>query len=388
MDTTHVSTTAAESARTVPITLLPFSDLKLAIQRQFNKIKGHPAYRSAVSRDELWDLYLASFPEGSNPMFRERTEHDCSSCRSFVKNVGSLVVIVDGELVTIWDVEVGGQYQPVVDALAAFVKASPIENIFLHGQHPVSVDKNFEEAATGVLTWEHLYVTLPDTMLAKNDQIGPRLSEARSSYDVMLRGLREITLDAVEIVQDLIAQNSLYRGAEKKALVDEFAKLKRAFNELVFDGEAEMFAWKQVTSNNWVCRIRNDVIGTLLVDLSEGVDLEKAVKTFEDKVSGTNYKRPTSLVTPKMRDAARAKVEELGLVSALERRFARLEDISINNVLFADRSVKPRLSGDVFDDIAVTTTPKNLDRIEEISIEKFITDVLPTATSVEGLVRE
>ncbi len=33
-----------------------------------------------VTGDELWDHYLASFPEGANPMFRERTEHDCSCC--------------------------------------------------------------------------------------------------------------------------------------------------------------------------------------------------------------------------------------------------------------------------------------------------------------------
>jgi hypothetical protein len=119
--------------------------------------------------------------------------------------------------------------------------------------------------------------------------------------------------------------------------------------------------------------------------LSSGVELERAVKSFEDKVSGTNYKRPTALVTPKMRDAARAAVEALGLMPSLERRFARLEDISIANVLFADRSVKPRLSGDVFDDIPVTTAPKNLDRVEEITIDRFLADVLPTATSVEVL---
>lgn len=370
--------------QTAVLPLVEFAVLKQAVQRRFNQIKDKPVYRSAVNRDELWAMYLASFPDGTNPMFRERTEHDCSSCRAFIKNVGSLVVIIDGEIQTMWDMEVGGQYQPVVDTLAMMVRACPIDNLFLHGQHPVSTDKNFEETAEGVRTWEHLHVTLPDTMLAKNDQIGPRLSEARSAYDVMLRSLREITLDAVETVQDLIGQNSLYRGEEKKPLVDEFARLKRTFDPLTSTRAQELFAWQQVTANAWVCRVRNDVVGTLLVDLSEGVDLEKAVKSFEDKVSGTNYKRPTALVTPKMRDAARAKIEELGLMPSLERRFARLEDISVNNVLWADRSAKQRLAGDVWDDIPTTgQQAKNFDRVEEITIEKFIADVLPTATSIE-----
>lgn len=38
-----------------------------------------------VARDEVWEHYLASFPPGTNQMFRERTEHDCSACRHFVQ---------------------------------------------------------------------------------------------------------------------------------------------------------------------------------------------------------------------------------------------------------------------------------------------------------------
>lgn len=30
-------------------------------------------------------------PAGTNPIFRERTEHDCSCCRNFVKNLGNVV---------------------------------------------------------------------------------------------------------------------------------------------------------------------------------------------------------------------------------------------------------------------------------------------------------
>ena len=38
-----------------------------------------------VDKDEMFAHYLASFPEGTNPMYRERTVHDCSCCRSFIK---------------------------------------------------------------------------------------------------------------------------------------------------------------------------------------------------------------------------------------------------------------------------------------------------------------
>jgi hypothetical protein len=240
------------------IELLPFIVLKQAIQRRFNQLAAGPVYRSAVDRDLLWNTYLDSFPEGTNPMYRERCEYDCSSCRAFIKNVGGLVALVDGEIATIWDIEVGGQFQPVVDALSELVKSSGIENIYLHGDHPVSTDKNHEMRDDGeVTTWEHLFVTLTPAMKAPSKDIGTRLGETRSAFDVMLRALREITLDAVETVQDLIAQNSLYRGAEKKALVDEFARLLRAFDQLPAHSiHSEIFVWKQVVERAWVCRFQ------------------------------------------------------------------------------------------------------------------------------------
>ena len=58
-------------------------------------------------------------------------------------------------------------------------------------------------------------------------------------------------------------------------------------------------------------------MGTLLIDLSNGVDLERAVKSYENIMAPSNYKRPTALITKKQIEAAQKKVEELGLTDAL-----------------------------------------------------------------------
>lgn len=64
-----------------------FHDLKMPVQKQFNRMAKHDLFVVDVNGDDLWQFYLAAFPAGSNPIYRERTEHDCSCCRQFVKNM-------------------------------------------------------------------------------------------------------------------------------------------------------------------------------------------------------------------------------------------------------------------------------------------------------------
>src|SRR6185295_12459619 len=59
---------------------------------------------TGVEGDSLYAEYLAAFPEGTNPLFKKQTEHDCSCCKQFIRRAG-LIVTVDerGELRTVWD---------------------------------------------------------------------------------------------------------------------------------------------------------------------------------------------------------------------------------------------------------------------------------------------
>ena len=226
-----------------------------------------------------------------------------------------------------------------------------------------------------VRKWDHFHVTIPKAYVKPKAAIAGILSAERSQRDVMFRALSEITIDAIDTVLDLISQNSLYRGEEHKHAVSGFRKLKIAFDQAATAEQREYFAWKaSCTAIPAIARIRNTSIGTLLVDLSEGIkDMEGAVRSFEAMVAPANYKRPTALVTPKMVEAAKAAVAELGLTSSLERRYAALSDISINNILFADRSAKRKITGDVFDDIATQASrKKTLNKIEEVPIAKFL----------------
>lgn len=366
---------------------MAFINFKHAVAKQFDTMRKHNLFVTQVEKDDLWATYLASFPEGANPIYRERTKHDCSCCRQFIRAVGNVVAIIDSKIVSIWDTpDVGPVYQPVANALSTLVKSKPIDNVFLTTERTAGQDKNFEQMVDRVQTWEHFFVNIPSQFVMRNEQIGPKLSDLRATHDVFLRGLQEIAPDAVDTVLELISQNSLYRGEEHRHTLNEFAKLQAQFKTM---DDQELFVWSRIASvSPAISRVRNTSIGTLLQDLSSGVELEDAVKKFEAMVAPANYKRPTALVSKAMVEKARTKIEELGLTSALERRYAKLSDISINNVLFADRSARKTMGVDVFDDIASDIrdkAPRESAKIENVPVDRFISEILPKATLLEVL---
>lgn len=362
-----------------------FNTFKLAVQRQFLKMSQSTLYTVSLDKDVLWDVYLMSFPEGTNPIYKERTEHDCQCCKQFIRTIGNVVSIDENNnLVSIWDVVLDNFYQEVANELSFFVKNHQINNIFLHNEKKIGTDFNyqiFEDKPN--ISWTHFHVQLPGEFIKQDFE--SVLSDYRADKDVLLRSLLTISKDSLDIVLDLIDQNSLYRGEENKFALESFRNLKTEFAK-VKNGKENTFCWSKIkTLPQSVTRIRNTSIGTLLQDLSEGKDLERSIAAFEAKVAPANYKRPTAPITKMMIEKAKQTINDLGLLSALDRRFAVPEDISITNVLFADGKAKTRIMDTVFDQLAdnIPTNIKNLDKVEEVNIEDFIANILPKATSLE-----
>ncbi len=375
-----------------------FNLFKNAVAKQFERMRGHDLFCVGVGRDELWDCYLESFPQGSNPTYRVRREHDCSCCRQFIRTMGGVVAVIDGHVETIWDnVDVGnGAYDIVSGEMAALVASRPIRDVFVHYEQYVGTDRNFEtKDGLNVATWNHFSAQLPErrnegrACVVAKASMATIQGDAKSLRDVFLRSLTEITSDAVEAVSEIIDNGALYRGNEYKNVVAKFATAQAQFNGLTTGTDRALFAWVNFDKvHASVARIKNTAIGTLLEDLSSGTELEGAVKRFETTiVAPANFKRSTALVSKKMVDEARAKVEALGLTEALERRRAVATDISARDVLFADRTARDVMrDGDVFAgvDTKRTHTQKRLAEAQsEMKIEDFIRDVLPTATGVE-----
>lgn len=364
---------------------IPFAD---KVRKQFDKIAKHDLYRVNLTKDEMWTTYLEAFPEGTNPIYLERTEHDCQTCRNFIKGVGNVVAIINDKIVSVWDVTSNDDYDIVAKAMSDLVHSRLILEPLLSSEKKAGAmqTKQFFENSSDIKTWNHFSCELPAKYVT--DEIPTKLGKISATKQVFTRGLEETTLDAFDTVLDLIAQKSLYKGDEHVTKIAEFRAFKVAYDKIKTDVKKNIFIWKNIKSP--AARFRNTVIGTLITDLSQGVELEIAVKSFETKVAPENYKRTTALVTPGMIKTAVAKIEELSIEPSLKRRFAEVEDITINNVLFADKETSALMKSELTDllmtDVRKNVSSKTLDKIEDISIDKFVTDVLPNVDSMEVFV--
>ena len=368
---------------------MEFKRFKKQLQDHFKEMTKDALqlFEVAVDKDELWNLYLDSFPEETNKIYRERREYDCSCCRHFIKTIGNVVTIKNNQVHTIWEFQTGSStFQPVVDALDSYIKSHAVSDVYISKLKSIGTDHSHEEIDGKINVYEHFFLTLPDKLVEKSYRsIGDIKGSFRDVRNVFKRSLDEISQEAIETVLELIMQNSLYKGEEWKGVLTEFLKYKKDY-EKVPEDERENYAWeKSVTAGAVIGKIRNHSIGTLLVNISEGMELDLAVRKYEQIVAPANYKRPKAIYTKKMLEEAQKTVEELGYMDSLPRRFAKLDDITVNNILFSNRDAAKRISGNVFEDMAAEATinPKRFSKVEEIGIEQFVKDVLPTAKELE-----
>jgi hypothetical protein len=370
---------------------MKFKEFKRLLQENFQQMTKDATHLFEVNLDKesLWNVYLDSFPVGTNEIYRERREHDCSCCRHFIKNIGNAVVIKNNKVQTIWDFTTGdATYQPVIDALSQYVKSKVVSDVWISKFKKVGTDKNFEELVDGTVTeWQHFYLELPDKFVDKSGKSeGDIKGSFRDTRNVFKRSLDEITEDSLLTVLELISQNSLYKGEEWKGVLTEFLKFKKEYDKLS-GNEKENYTWEQsVKVGGSIGRIRNHSMGTLLVNISEGMDLDLAVKKYEAIVAPENYKRTQAIFTKKMLEDAKKTIEDLGYMDSLSRRYATLDDITVNNILFSNKDSAKRIGGlDVFEEMSndVSVDPKKFSRVEEVSVEDFINNVLPTVKELE-----
>ncbi|MCB1711611.1 MAG: hypothetical protein KDH96_03760 [Candidatus Riesia sp.] len=368
-----------------------FKVFKETLQAHIDEfLKNNPTlYLSSAKKDTMWDIFQESFPDGYNEVFRERREYDCSSCRTFFTEFARVVKIDHNKVVSIWqDLDVMYPFNIVTEHLANYVTSCDIEDRFITPYSKFGTNSNVELLEDNTtITWNHFYYQLPQQFVYRGSQTMDTVkANYRANKETLQRSITQISASALATVLELINDNNLYKGEEWQKVLVEFQTLRNKYFKL-HSKYQDAFLWAN-SENTVISKIKNHSIGTLLINLSEGMDLQVAINKYEAIVAPSNYKRSKSVFTESQKKKAEQFVVENGYMDSLYRRFATLEDIIINNLLWANRKTASLLTNSPFDDIKSTkgdTTP-NKDKAQQVSITDFVAEVLPSTKNIKVFV--
>jgi len=401
---------------------MKFQEFNKAIKQQFAFMCEQPVlFRSKISGHEVWDKYISSFTKEADPVFRDpnSTEHTCNHDKNFIHRYGNIVALVNGEIVTMFDtVDLSDNiYSRPANNVAFLLKNNPIENVFVESYDTLNRLLNYEstnktqaEYKLGfeksnkiytqeeadkfgvvtpgqVYTFYHFNAILPKKFVDfSSNSVESIQGNHRDAKNVFKRGLDEISLDTLVLVRDLIQQGSLLNGDSYLDKLKKFIEFATEYKD-VPTKEKDNWCW--IKSNNLpFAKFRNELIGTLCVELTQGEDLNKAVLTWNKRVDPANYMKATAPISQKQIAEAKKFVEENGYEESFDRRFSTLDDINISEILHQNVGTDTIKQASVFDKVAPSTSTQHkrsqFDGIEEVSIEKFMKDILPTCASIEA----
>lgn len=400
---------------------MTFQYFNQLIKDQFALMCKEPVlFRSKVSGDELWDLYINSFDPGDDPIFRDpnSTSHTCNNDKNFIRRYGNIVAIVDGGFVTMFDkIPPYTKYSKSAEAMHLALVKAPIEDVFVETYDNLNQLLNYESTTKTqeqfklgyektnkiytqaeaeqygvvtpgqVYTFYHFFVTLPNRFV---DQSGKSVESIqglhRDNKSVFKRGLDEISVDTLELVRDLIKQGSLLNGDSYLSKLETFITLAKEYKD-VPSSRKDDWCWTK-SHNLPFAKFRNELIGTLCVELTQGAEINEACKTWNKRADPANYMKATAPISSKQIAEAKKFVEENGYMESFDRRFAIIDDINVSEILHQNVTTDTVKTASVFDKVQPSTSTQHkrsqFDTIEEVTIEKFMKDILPTCTSVEA----
>ena len=394
-------------------------DFQKLVQEQFNKMcSTGKLFRSKLTGQEVWDLYISNFNKEDNPIFRDPNSsyHNCNHCKNFIRRYGNVVSIdADYNIVTMFDVDTDSKFSNPAKAISKALKESKISEVFFETFEELNklpyescskknevfrlgIDKNVkrytkEEAEKfGVVkpnelkTFNHLHLSLPKQFV---DMSGSSVEQVMAKYrddkNVFKRAMDEISLDTLNLVKDLVNQGSLLDAQAHLQKVPSIVPLKAEY-DTIENSKKDNWCWIKSYKFQYA-KFKNELIGVLCSELSEGKDLNEACKAWNKRVDPSNYMKAVAPIPELKKNLTRKFVEENGYTESFNRRLATIDDIKASEILHLGSNGVGVKNVSIFDNVKTASTRhkrSEFDGVEEVSIDKFITDILPSCSSVEA----
>lgn len=325
--------------------------------------------------EDLWGAYLGSFHD---PI--ERQYHNCSACRHFIQRFGSLVTIDDAGMTTpaIWNEEdAPAAYKPALAAMAKAVRRAKVTGVFLSSEFVWGTPE------TGA--WHHLAVRPTGAMvhIVTTMTAGQKMAEKREDFRTVMHALNEFTQPHLETALTLLKTDALYRSEKVLGQAEWLHALHVARTAARGTGKANAVWLAVARAPAGFCHPRSSMIGTLLEDIAAGKEFGDVSRAFAAKMHPLAYQRPQAAPAAGAIAAAEKVVKQLGAAGALERRFARLDEVQ---ALWRPAPKKDEAqAGGVFGHLKAKgeDAPSMKIPAQLMTWEKFQREILPSADRIE-----
>lgn len=370
-----------------------FKQMRDAMIKHFEEnMAGKPLFKIDISNRKLWNTYLNAFPDENKKIYRKTSFHDCSSCQKFFRKMGNVVALDNGgrEVITLFDFKTIPEYQDVLNTLSNCLRNRPIKDVFFSNKKIIGTMFNYEQLEDNTtIVRNHFCIELPDQYV-KSKTISV-IADKRNDYETLMNSINELSIESLNDVVEMINQGIIYRGVEWRHILIYFRRLSAKYKAETDAAQRNHLLWDAVMNSvgKPLTHLKNHSIGALLEDLTKGYDTEAALARYEHIVAPSNYQRPKPIFTKAMLEAGKKKIEELGYLDSLQRRYATIDDISVNNTLFINRDIKKSINTDSVDDLFESLEkdaiikPQSFKNVEKMSLDSFIADVLPIISNIE-----
>lgn len=214
------------------------------------------------------------------------------------------------------------------------------------------------------------------------------MAEKYEEYRMLLSGLRAYSTAVVGQAVALLQSEALYRSQKCLGVAEWLLALHKTLAKAKSDHRRDNLTWLAVaTAPVGFCHVKSSIIGTLLDDLASGMAYDAVSRRFADKMNPANYMRAQSAPTEGNIRQAELLVEEMGIASALRRRYATFSEITYrlweSGNLPAKGSEK---AGGIFSAIIPKRKQADAQALPSATMtwEKFRRTVLPTAKGLEA----
>lgn len=350
-------------------------------KKKKQKTKSPALFMTATP--DLYELWLAALPEAL------RRENACSTCSAFLRNFGGLVTIDDKGRTTsvLWNADVVPElYRAGVRALANAVASAPITGVFMSDKRVWGTP---DKGGFG-----HLAITPPDALVHTHAILSAaqHAAEKREDFRTLTSGLEAFPLALVERAAALLQTGGLYRSEKCIEVANWLLEVHRSRKAAKSDRARDNLTWAAVAAAPpGYCHVRSTMIATLLADLASNLPFDQIKARFDEKMHPLQYQRPTAAPRGQNIERAEKLVAQLRSAGALERRFAKLEEIQ--TLWPSDTAGKKSRSKDgVFAHVRARSSSAkpastNFDApTVTMTWAKFSTTVLPEAAAIHYLV--